>query len=331
MDIDKIIYKSLVHEASEEESRQLAIWRELSHKNEEIYQQLVHHWTGEHQRIQQIKAATWKELDQAFQNEPEVKQSEVYIHRPKRQVDYLSWAAAITFFLVALGTLTFTIDFGDNQIVKEATVEIVEKMSLPGQRISFRLSDGSSVKLNAGSKLTFPSRFDKDVREVQLQGEAFFEVVENKAHPFIVRSGDVSIEVKGTAFNVNSEAYNKAYVAVESGLVEVRSTQDKILVNPGEMAVLQPTTALSKRGFSPNEIAWKEGILIFDKASLEEVKKKIEQWYGVNLTIKRKLHLEEGFTGEYENTTLKTVMQSFTFAVKANYSIDHELKRVVIW
>ncbi len=83
-------------------------------------------------------------------------------------------------------------------------IALIEKVSLPGQKITTILPDGTHVKLNADSKIIVPSRFSGDRREVTLIGEAFFDVARDESKPFLINTENMKVEVLGTSFNVSA-------------------------------------------------------------------------------------------------------------------------------
>jgi ferric-dicitrate binding protein FerR (iron transport regulator) len=329
MDIDELIYKQLTNTATTEEQQQLAQWRSQSSTNEEVYQQLSSHWKGEHRRIVQLKEVAWAELQRKMWV---IEQPPHQVHKFTGKANFwrysMSVAAAVALLLAATAWWYWPVVSEDNAPV--ASVQQILKETALGQKLSLVLPDGSRVKLNAGSQLSFPQVFAGKQREVTLDGEAFFDVAHDPEHPFVVHSKGIAIEVKGTSFNVENYSHNKQNIAVVTGLVLVSNPLGAVLVEPGEMA-MGNSSSLKKNAYSPGSIAWKEDILVFEQADMQTFAKKINYWYGFQLNEIGEIHIGKGFTGVYENPTLKTVMQSFSFATGARYSIDYSTKTVTIW
>jgi transmembrane sensor len=150
-----------------------------------------------------------------------------------------------------------------------------------------RLPDGSSVLLNDHSELSYRLPFGRHSREVNLKGEAFFEVTSNKAKPFVVKTGRISTKVLGTAFNVNSQEEN-VVVTVKHGLVEVADDAKNLsLVRPNErLAVNASNGAFSKKEVAvEEEVKWKETSLVFDNLSLREVAGLLERHFQIKLML----------------------------------------------
>jgi transmembrane sensor len=143
------------------------------------------------------------------------------------------------------------------------------------------LSDGSKVWLNSASRIKFPVNFSGDTRDVELSGEAYFEIAKDKAHPFKVHFNTSTVEVLGTHFNVN--AYDNEpvqAVTLLEGSVKVSSPQDAIKIKPGQQAVLGSENKLKVKQVAAEEaIAWKNGYFIFVDEDIKGIMRKLARWY----------------------------------------------------
>lgn len=160
-----------------------------------------------------------------------------------------------------------------------------------GGEYKLLLADGTKIWLNAATTLRYPISFNGDERNVQLQGEAYFEVAkkvyQGKRVPFIVHAGNQKLEVLGTAFNLQN--YGKSIVTtLVEGKVKLNaedSPQDNLYLSPAEQAVFHFTnkkflkTAVDPRYF----IAWKEGKFAFYNTPIDEVMEIISRWYDVEI------------------------------------------------
>jgi transmembrane sensor len=182
-----------------------------------------------------------------------------------------------------------------------------------GELKSIFLPDSSKVYLNAGSEISFPTRFVAGERLVELNGEAFFEVTHDAAHPFVVQTGSMRTTVLGTTFNV--QAYgndNSMSVSVVTGKVKVESNDtasDKermVLLTPGLRAVY----GKSSKAFivkEANTIAisgWKENKLVFEEASLEEICKILGRHYNVVFKAENPDILSCEYSATFDQLTL---------------------------
>ena len=193
-----------------------------------------------------------------------------------------------------------------------------EVMAATGSVIRYELPDHSVVWLNSGSTLRYPTVFKKDNRNVELKGEAYFEVESDKEHPFIVKTKQLTVEATGTAFNVNAYAPDHvAAVTLVKGKVAVTLDQKKtISLSPGEKIDYNLATSL----YNVNKTntykwcSWKDGILIFRDDPLEYVFKRLGQTYNVEFILKDaelgKYSYKATFEGESLNEILRLLEMS---------------------
>lgn len=157
-----------------------------------------------------------------------------------------------------------------------------------GGKYQIILPDGSKVWLNSVSSLRFPAIFSGKERNVELTGEAFFEVAKNAEKPFIVKTNDMNIFVTGTQFNVmaySDESYS-ATTLVE-GSVHVRNLNSDIVLKPGEQVVSNDGAKLSKSTADVElNIAWKNGLFQFNDSDMRTVMNQISRWYDVSIEYK---------------------------------------------
>ena len=233
--------------------------------------------------------------------------------------------AASLVFVLTVGYLfkRFYQPFQDTSQAK-----LVHKVNPKGQKTRISLADGSYVWLNADSRLTYPVQFSKDERFLRLDGEAFFEVAKDSLKPFRVMAGDLLVEARGTSFNIKVSKNNKkANVALNSGKVLVTlvgSDQSPILLEPGQQAYANPggNYLLIKPFNYQEKISWKDGIIYFKDAGLEEVTRRLSDWYGVEFEIDGSPKDEWHYSGEFNNDILDNVMKSMSFAEKFTYRIN---------
>ena len=183
-----------------------------------------------------------------------------------------------------------------------------------GQKSTITLADGSTVRLNSQSKLSYPETFRHDAREVRLEGEAFFEVKKNKRKPFIVKSGNVVTTVLGTSFNVNSYPAGKVAVTVATGKVKVAfdtSTpqENSVLLTPNQQAIAN-NNSIEKNNVTPGQyLAWIDNKLLFEEAPISEVVQILERWYGTHITLKNEKIGHCLLSAEFKNKSLAEIFQ----------------------
>ncbi|WP_089784046.1 FecR family protein [Chitinophaga sp. YR573] len=141
-----------------------------------------------------------------------------------------------------------------------------------GKDYKLTLTDGTEVWLNSMSEISFPLAFNGSTREVSVRGEAYFSVKKDIDHPFIVHTGEVSINVLGTAFNVNTYSNTNTKIALSSGKVSLKSNtgNQQIQLRPGYEATCDNDFSVDE--FNPkNTLAWMEGKYYFKKSTLKDI------------------------------------------------------------
>jgi ferric-dicitrate binding protein FerR (iron transport regulator) len=191
----------------------------------------------------------------------------------------------------------------------------------PGNKSVIILSDSSKVYLNSGSEIEYPKSFSQGDRWVKLKGEAFFDVKKN-GRSFSVFARGTEIKVLGTTFNVKEEDTNLS-IALLSGKVQVNDEKgNQVQLNPSEMLAIEKDGKFSKTNFDSLEvIGWKDKILVFSSASFNEVKGKIENWYGVNLKLVGKVSENWKYSGIYKDENLENVLRGISITSGLQYEI----------
>lgn len=148
------------------------------------------------------------------------------------------------------------------------------------------LADGTTVHLNAGSKLTYPVRFAGKRRTVVLQGEAYFEVTKDENRPFVVQTHLGEVTVLGTEFNVNTYAdADVCYTTLVRGKVSFSASDsgESVTLLPGEQAVATAGN-VEKRAVDLDEyVGWVDGIYTFNNRTLGEIMQTFERWYDIQV------------------------------------------------
>ncbi|MDN5201067.1 FecR domain-containing protein [Fulvivirgaceae bacterium BMA10] len=325
MDIHKIIVQSLIGKLDKSQQKYFANWLESHPDNTLFYEHLKKYWKFKEKDMDEKKKEVWSKINRQINLTKET--NTVRIKSLKTiHLRRTYWiAASILLILSSVGIFSLL----EQQVWKTVVSVSVEKKAAAGQKLSIRLPDGSQVKLNGESNIKYPETFSDSVREVYLTGEAFFEVEKDRSRPFIIHSAEIQTTVKGTSFNIkaypNSETIE---VAVLSGLVEVmrKNTSSKILLNRQEaVAYNRQSQNLGLLAFSESMTSWRNGVIIFDKADFKEIVEVLERWYGVKFVLNKKVDMGDGFIGRYENESLKTVMESLSYAGDFSFKIENKV------
>jgi len=243
------------------------------------------------------------------------------------------WYAAAMIAVLVVASFTYF-----NQPVQQpqASVapQLMTKSTQAGQKLTVYLPDGSQVKMNANSTITYPGIFAGNVRQVSLEGEAYFDVVENKKKPFIVKSGELSTQVYGTTFNVrNYDNDKETSVILETGRVQVAESSNKsknnsqtIMLEPGtEVRYTRVSGRMQKSKANLDHLKWKDGVILFDKASRAEVFKKLEDWYGLKFDFTNfNDNNVWNYSARFDNKSLENVLKSIAYVKKFSYMIEDE-------
>ncbi|MEQ6119492.1 FecR domain-containing protein [Reichenbachiella sp. MALMAid0571] len=271
----------------------------------------------------------WKKIERGVAAKEGKKSSVRKFGRYKMAV-----AASIAAILAVSVLLNSTSESSNEKGISESIpVKMIEKFCPVGQKSTITLTDGTRIKLNSNSKLLFPETFSANSREVQLEGEAFFEVARDPSRPFTITSGNLKTRVLGTSFNIKAYvASNAIKVAVASGKVAVTSDvlngkKNELTLLPNEMAVYSKTSdELIMTSFDKlDELAWKDGVLSFKNRDINQITKELAKWYGVTFVLDKKLNNDKDYTGVFDNKSLKEVLEGISFVFNFEFKIDNKV------
>lgn len=184
---------------------------------------------------------------------------------------------------------------------KSVDIPLLTASTPRGGQYQIILPDGTRVWLNAATSLQFPQQFTgAKERKVVLNGEAYFEVAKDKAHPFIITTTGQEVEVLGTHLNINSYADESVVrTTLLEGSVQVSApgADNKKILSPGQQATLTGQ-GLKVAEVDPDQaIAWKNGVFYFYRADVKTVMRQLARWYNVEVTYEGTLP-EHEFTGK---------------------------------
>lgn len=219
-----------------------------------------------------------------------------------------------------------------NIIHKEVAVN--EILVPKGNRSLIVLPDGSKVWLSNGSKIIYPESFAGNTRNVKLEGEAFFKVTQNIKKPFMVDMGEQRVKVLGTEFAVIAYPNdNTVQVDLVSGKVEFDVKEENsnlyktYTLNPLHSLVLDKLTGNLKNLKIAGSFYkyWREGIYEFKDETFEDLAKKIERLYSVEVIFENQDIRKQKFTGAFFiDSNIYTIIETFKRASKTpfEYIID---------
>lgn len=265
--------------------------------------------------IQQIEVAdpkTFGEYDGNFNSilssiKPKTEKSPTF----RRRYIY-SIAASIAFLMLASTALLYFLGIFN---AKSDEIIWAENVTQMGQKLILSLPDGSDITMNGDSKLKYPEQFKYNLREVYLEGEAFFQIVHDPQKPFIVHFSNITTTVLGTKFNVNAfKNSEEISVSLVEGKVivtnkEKNGIKGNVLLAPKQKLVYNFKDDLSKINEFDylQEVGWKDNILVFKDEPLDMIFARLERAYGIKFVLQSKSYQNIKLTTKFENSTINTV------------------------
>ncbi|MCE7055218.1 FecR domain-containing protein [Algoriphagus sp. AGSA1] len=236
-----------------------------------------------------------------------------------------SWgrAASVT-IIMCLGLLAFWL----YRASPEKGIEMVTKSTVEGQKATITLADGTTVRLNSSSSVSYPVEFSDSTRKIMLSGEAFFEVTSDKSRPFIISSGQLETKVLGTSFNIRSFPDEKRQeVAVKSGTVQVAfpvQLSDPVNLQVGDVVIYDnASSTMELEKVDPESIAlWTQGYIYFENETLGQVLKSLSRWYGVEFSVEDPRILNCRVTLKQRDETLKNILEILKYASYVEYEFN---------
>lgn len=332
-DIDKIILNYLGGDLTKEDELRLDRWLDKDPENRVHLQSLSDIWNtplgypgivnieDEHHKI-------WRSVHSESKPDGSISQPRTLSFR------YL-WKYAAVLLIMGFGCFYW---IKSSTVSGEAPIVAmkIERINPLGQKSKIHLPDGSTVYLNAGSKISYLSDFNTSTRKLRLEGEAYFEVSKNPEIPFEVFTDGVVVTALGTSFNVNAFGnQNIESIALNTGKVKIicvdtlGQTAPSYLV-PGDMAIFNHQSgsiALTDyQGMDP--FGWKDGRIVFHHASFDQVLETLSRWYNVEFSVIGSLQQEWNYSSTFENETLDNVMESLKFSEKIDYVMNGSVIKI---
>ena len=353
----KLIARKLSGEASSEEIEQLNDVLLNNPHGHVTYEALLAFW--EHP----VKESTPDNLEELFNTHllATIHQEDTIDKEPAVVPFYKRIFSKGLFKAAAVITVVLGIALISRQLIKPgintltaAPIKETQKIETTnGTKTNTILPDGSKVWLNSGSKLTYKT-FNNSMREVILEGEAYFDVIKDAKRPFIVHTDVIDIRVLGTAFNVKSYANEKTVEAsLVRGLIEVTrldKPDKKVLLHPNEKITvlkkaLSETAAISAKvspakatiidnykitGFTYSktdrsviETSWTDNKLAFEDMRFEELAVLMERWYGIKVVFSDEKAKNILFSGSFVNETISDALEGLKLSGHFNYKINN--------
>ncbi|MCH8485354.1 MAG: FecR domain-containing protein [Candidatus Cyclonatronum sp.] len=242
------------------------------------------------------------------------------------------WLKIAAVLLLALGISIYVLYPGltgtDSPVVQEAAGSWYETGF--GEQRSYRMPDGSRIRLNADSRLFLPFDYGQQTRTVKLQGEAFFDVETNAELPFIVHTAEAAVQVLGTSFVVRARAEQQiSVVAVKTGRVSVSSAEltdtASVELSAGEYTIVaageQPAAPLSSG--VEQYLGWQQQQFVFSDTPLHEMLGQLERHFNVHITLKDSSSIAQPVTARYSTESLEEILNITSLTHGVAFEVTH--------
>mgnify|MGYP006302954101 CR=1 FL=1 len=308
------------------DSEILEQWLEKSHDNKRLFDELNDIWQASHLNYLKSKTDVEKAWQEILQ-ELDKKQNEISSAKSKKRIrkmplqDWWGKVAAMLIMAVILGGVGYLLV--NRSLEKTPEPVLVEHVTPDGSRSFLKMPDGSKIWLNNGSTLSYKNTFGKKHREVHLKGEAFFEIKEDQAHPFVVYTDEIRIQVTGTKFLVTcfSDATN-TLTYLDSGSIElkVKQTGEEITLTPGdEVRLNKASQDLNiEKNFNPHPASWRFGKISFYNKPLSEIAESLERNFGIDIVLIGPNLKNKRLTAEFDEESIQEIMEFIATIADAN-------------
>ena len=301
----ELIARYLSLEASDKEAQEFESWLQADLENQRIFGEYRKLW-DQMEKVGSIAGLNmdteWEKLETRMNvsdSAPVIKAGDrftrsVFIGRIA--------VAAVIVLALSFGSIFISKNTGNSTIITENSTKHVV------------LPDGSGVTLNANSSLNHQKRFRKDIREVRLEGEAFFEVVKDGSKPFIILIDGMQVKVLGTSFNVKAYKDNaQIEVIVSSGQVAFTKPGDipeSIILKPGNKGIFRRSdhTLTISKDINRNYLAWKTRDFVFEDQTLMEVVHILNSVYNSRIIIASDSLEDARITSSFNEQTLDAIL-----------------------
>ncbi|MBN1181660.1 MAG: FecR family protein [Bacteroidales bacterium] len=346
-------------ELTDIEKNELFNWVGSDRKNTELFTSLYETWviSGAENGTRNADADTrWNEIQKYIQKRPEDKLISI---SSRKIFPIIRTAASWLIIFVLGGTFMYLIS---NKTIIQVSKPIVVSIPL-GSKGNILLPDGTKVWINAGTEIIYKQNYGTKTRTISLAGEAYFDVANDEAHPFIVNTGDLKIKALGTKFNV--KAYpeeNTVLTTLEEGKIDVQIVKpngkiQSIVILPGQNIAYQKSGKdLSSAGelkkddkdtlivanstitdiiHSELEVvddiktklytSWKDDEWIIEREPLGEFAAQLERRYNVKIIFKNEALKAYNFTGTIRNESIEQILRALQFTAPLDFEINKDV------
>lgn len=229
--------------------------------------------------------------------------------------------------ILLLPTLAISTYFYQTQSENKAAGQVVQYIVPNGQKSNVILADGTKVWLNSGSTLTVSLDNTKQ-RNVQLSGEAFFDVTKNEKVPFLVKTHDYSVKVYGTQFDVRAYPGQKESETIlqEGSISILTDAKEEIKMTPGQSFYVDQQNKYTISEVDPEvHTSWKDNVLKIDNERLRDLLVRMEHWYGVKIQVDSYDVVKDlKYTLTIKTESLREMLDLMNYVTPLSYKIEGE-------
>ena len=247
------------------------------------------------------------------------------IRKPEKRFSFIPYLR-----YVAIVAVILSIGWGGFRLIRsnqEKVLTYTEVHVKNGEHKRVILPDGTSVTLNAGSYLRYPREFITDVRRIEMNGEAFFEVTRDEEKPFLIHTKDADVKVLGTSFNVKAfDMDEQLTVSVQTGKVQVDLPEAMMRLLPDEQFVMDKTKGeFQKRNEDARlSTVWIKGGLYFNRTPIRTVVNELVRMYNRTIEFASGAEYDDYIYGEHDNKSLEAVLKSIQYSTDIKYRIEND-------
>jgi len=324
-DIEDLLFFYFEGTLGQKDREEVEKWKVASEENRQLFADSLSVWENLDQLRRMRKYDSGKAIQKVY--------SRIQLQKKLSVFEILQKVAAVLILPLIITTIYFAI----HKRPQPESVSAWNTLKTPaGMRSEFILPDSSKVYLNSTTTLSYPIAFKNDIREVNLTGQAYFEVAENKKVPFIVNTGKINIEVTGTEFQAANypnenlteiilikggiNLYQGAYYKGKKCLYEMDPGQRAYLESGDEKMVIEPVDV-------QEYISWKSGILMFRDDPMPEVVRRLNRWFNVEIQLVGPEIKDYAYTATFENESLMQILDLLEISAPIDCKIkQRELK-----
>ena len=299
---------------------------------------LFKYFSGKASAKEKAAVSEWLQTDPAAQKEFEQAHflfecTTVHLRRRQSAIvkilrTTMKVAAVIALFMIGVVT-------AEQITVNKISKTRMSVRTLPGQRSTVTLSDGTIIELNSGTVLESPAVFNKKERKVLLNGEAMFHVAHDSQHPFIVSTFASDIKVVGTVFNVKAQEEDQIFTTIlKEGCVVIKDKQENEIftMHPNEVVSLIDGQMRKTMHNDPSDLCWLNGLVNLKANDFNELMNRIANAFGVELIMKNQnTPSVDGLNGEIRiSDGIDHAMKALQHVINFDYTLNNNNKIITI-